>query len=44
MSLREEILGEKHPGTLNSLNNLAGLYSDLGRYADAEQMVKKSCV
>ena len=32
---RKEILGEKHPDTLASLNNLANSYSDLGDYNKA---------
>ncbi|MGO5145441.1 tetratricopeptide repeat protein, partial [Catenibacterium mitsuokai] len=32
---RKEILGEKHPDTLNSLNNLASSYSYLGDYNKA---------
>ena len=32
---KKEILGEKHPSTLSSLNNLANFYSDLGDYNKA---------
>ena len=32
---RKEILGETHPDTLASLNNLANSYSDLGDYNKA---------
>ena len=29
-----------HPAVADSLNNIAGLYQDLGRYADAEPLYK----
>jgi tetratricopeptide (TPR) repeat protein len=32
---RKSVLGKNHPSTLSSLNNLAGLYSDLGDYEGA---------
>lgn len=35
-------LGEKHPNTLTSLNNLAGLHEILGRYGKAEPLYKKA--
>ena len=35
---RKEILGEKHPDTLASLNNLANSYSDLGDYNKALEL------
>mgnify|MGYP004540206481 FL=1 len=35
---RKEILGEKHPDTLTSLNNLAIFYSDLGDYNKAREL------
>jgi len=31
-------LGENHPSTATSYNNLAGLYESMGRYEEAEQM------
>ncbi len=34
--IRREQLGEEHPDTLNSMNNLANLYADQGRYEEAE--------
>ena len=33
-----ETLGPDHPGTLISLNNLAGLYESQGRYGEAEPL------
>jgi len=33
--IRVEILGDKHPDTLTSLNNLAGIYESIGRLDDA---------
>ena len=36
MELKKQLLGENHPSTANSLNNLANLYWDIGRYDEAE--------
>ena len=36
----EEVLGEKHPGTLASLNNLALLLNDKGDYDGAEPLFR----
>ncbi|OQY52650.1 MAG: hypothetical protein B6247_16595 [Candidatus Parabeggiatoa sp. nov. 2] len=33
--LTKEVLGEKHPDTITSLNNLAGIYQELGRLSEA---------
>src|SRR5690606_37030394 len=33
--LRVEVLGDRHPDTLTSLNNLAGIYEAMGRLDDA---------
>jgi len=38
---RKRTLGEEHPNTLISMNNLAGSYSDLGRRQDALQLKEK---
>jgi len=38
LSLRREVLGDRHPDTLTSLNNLAGLYEATGRYSEAEPL------
>jgi tetratricopeptide (TPR) repeat protein len=35
---RERTLGDEHPDTLNSINELAGLYADQGRYDEAEPL------
>jgi len=37
-SLRKEVLGEKHLDYATSLNNIAGLYRDMGKYIDAEPL------
>ena len=37
-----EGLGPDHPDVATSLNNLAALYHDQGRYADAEPLYKRS--
>lgn len=34
-NIRKEILGEKHPDTLNTLNNMANMLSHLNKYDDA---------
>ena len=38
----EKTLGPNHPDLADVLENLAGLYKDQGRYADAEQFFKRS--
>ena len=38
LALSREILGEGHPDTLVSLNNLASLYDNQGRYGEAEPL------
>jgi hypothetical protein len=38
----EPTLGLNHPDLADVLENLAGLYKDQGRYADAEQFFKRS--
>src|SRR5262249_55501743 len=35
-------LGERHPDYATSLNNLAGLYGELGRHAEAEPLLVKA--
>ncbi len=42
LALQTEVLGEKHPSTLISLNNLARLYNLQGRYDLAEPMYEKA--
>ncbi|RYP06025.1 hypothetical protein DL765_009639 [Monosporascus sp. GIB2] len=36
LKLQEQVLGEEHPDTLCSMNNLAIVLSDLGKYEEAE--------
>ena len=38
LELRRRVLGDEHPDTLASTNNLAELYRDQGKYAKAEQL------
>ena len=38
LQLPREVLGERHPDTITSLNNLAGVYDRQGRYAEAEPL------
>ncbi|KAF2621980.1 kinesin light chain 1 [Macroventuria anomochaeta] len=42
LSLREEVLGEKHPDTLMSMNNVATALSGQGQYIKAEKMLRKT--
>jgi CHAT domain-containing protein/Tfp pilus assembly protein PilF len=42
LAIREKALGPNHPDVAQSLNNLAELYKDQGRYADAEPLFKRS--
>ena len=35
---KKVVLGENHPSTLSSINNLAGLYESQGRYDEAEPL------
>jgi tetratricopeptide (TPR) repeat protein len=38
----EKVLGEEHPNTLKTMNNLAFLYSGRGKYEDAEKLCTKT--
>ncbi|HLK54952.1 MAG TPA: tetratricopeptide repeat protein, partial [Chthonomonadaceae bacterium] len=38
LAIREKVLGEVHPDTAQSLNNLAGLYEAQSRYAQAKSL------
>ncbi|RKZ52270.1 MAG: hypothetical protein DRR00_08805, partial [Candidatus Parabeggiatoa sp. nov. 3] len=40
-NIRKEILGEKHPNTLSSLNNLAFIYQAVGRLNEALPLYEK---
>ncbi len=43
LALRKEMLGLKqHPDTLLSMNNLAALYNDQGRYEQAEPLYSET--
>ncbi len=36
------MLGQEHPSTLTSVNNLAVLYQAQGRYGEAEPLLKRA--
>ena len=38
VDMRNRLLGEEHPKTINAMNNLANTYASLGKYADAEKL------
>ena len=38
LQLCREVLGEKHPSTLDTLSNLAALYRSQGRFGEAEPL------
>jgi tetratricopeptide (TPR) repeat protein len=42
LRIRERVLGEEHPETLTSINNLAYLYERQGRYAEAEPLYQRA--
>nr|VFK54249.1 MAG: Tetratricopeptide repeat-containing protein [Candidatus Kentron sp. TC] len=42
LEFSEERLGPEHPGTLSSLNNLAGLYQTQGHYQEAEPLYRRA--
>jgi tetratricopeptide (TPR) repeat protein len=42
LAISEKILGEEHPLTATSLNNLALLYWNQGRYGEAEPLLKRA--
>ncbi|MFM7469656.1 MAG: tetratricopeptide repeat protein, partial [Vampirovibrionales bacterium] len=44
LAIRQKSLGENHPDTANSLNNLAGLYEDTGRYHEAKTYLLQASV
>jgi tetratricopeptide (TPR) repeat protein len=41
LAIRKQQLGDNHPSTATSLNNLAGLYESQGRYSEAEPLYKQ---
>ena len=38
LGLRDTVLGKEHPSTLTSMNNLAMVLRDQGKYEQAEEM------
>jgi tetratricopeptide (TPR) repeat protein len=42
LEIYEQKLGKDHPNVATSLNNLANLYRDTGRYAEAESLYHRS--
>lgn len=42
LELHKQLLGEEHPHVATSLNNLALLYYDQGRFEDAEHLFLQS--
>uniref|UniRef100_Q024L1 Tetratricopeptide TPR_2 repeat protein n=1 Tax=Solibacter usitatus (strain Ellin6076) TaxID=234267 RepID=Q024L1_SOLUE len=42
LEIRKRVLGEEHPDTIRSQNNLAGLYQRMGRYAEAEPLYRNA--
>ncbi len=42
LRIRERVLGEGHPSTATSCNNLAGVYASQGEYRRAEELYEKS--
>ncbi|KAK5674032.1 hypothetical protein LTS10_013212 [Elasticomyces elasticus] len=42
LSIREKVLGEEHPDTLTSMNNLAGVLGSQGKYEAAESMHRQA--
>jgi tetratricopeptide (TPR) repeat protein len=42
LAISKQQLGDNHPSTATSLNNLAGLYQSQGRYSEAEPLYKEA--
>ncbi|MEA5535844.1 CHAT domain-containing protein [Crocosphaera sp. XPORK-15E] len=42
LAIRKKVLGDNHPDTAGSLNNLAVLYYSQGRYSEAEPLYKQA--
>ena len=42
LAIREQMLGEQHPSTATSLNNLAELYGAQGKYVEAEPLYERA--
>ncbi len=41
IQIRRKILGEMHPATSNSLNNLAGILMELHKYTEAAPLMEQ---
>jgi len=42
VAIKEKALGPDHPDVATAMSNLAVLYANLGRYAEAEPLYKRS--
>ncbi len=42
VAIRRRVLGEQHPSTLMSMNNLGVIDRNLGKYAEAEMLLSAS--
>ncbi|WP_130758769.1 tetratricopeptide repeat protein, partial [Microcystis aeruginosa] len=42
LAIRKQQLGDNHPDTATSLNNLAVFYQSQGRYSEAEPLYKQA--
>ena len=42
LAIREKVLGPAHADVSVSLNNLASLYEDMGKYAEAEPLLRRA--
>ncbi|KAK8097365.1 kinesin light chain [Apiospora sp. TS-2023a] len=42
LALRETVLGREHPDTLSSMNNLANVLKNQGKYVEAEEMHRRT--
>src|SRR5262249_51873442 len=42
LTIYEQVLGPEHPDTASTLNNLALLYKNQGRYEEAERLCQRS--
>jgi tetratricopeptide (TPR) repeat protein len=42
LTIHERVVGAEHPATAATLNNLASLYQDQGRYAEAERLYQRT--
>jgi Flp pilus assembly protein TadD len=42
LGLKEKVLGQQHPSTLGSMNNLAVVLGSQGKYEEAKQMHRRA--